>query len=145
VQQVTAEKGAGTSLLGKRCGDVAKMASARIRGGLPGKLRKLKDCRVTAGYGVHFVDRQFVDAQIANFIGQLGHIIHLFLKGAIPSQLMLAGVRGAVRLRCDTYHAAEAAGLAGILRPAPHARANPASPASFLESWRGYLAKEAAN
>jgi hypothetical protein len=66
-----------SSLLGKRCSDVAKMASARIRGGLSGKRRKLKDCRATADDGVHFFDRQFVGAQIADFIVQLGHIIHL--------------------------------------------------------------------
>jgi len=48
------------------------MASALIHGDCPDKLGKLKDRGVTAGYGVHFFDRQ---GAVAGLVGIEGGVV----------------------------------------------------------------------
>jgi hypothetical protein len=54
---------------------------------------------------VHLVE--VVRVQFADFVVQLGHLNPLlFAGGAIPSHLVITGVREAVGLRCDERHTA---------------------------------------
>jgi hypothetical protein len=91
----------------QRAGGIAAGSSV---GGM--KSREVREVEPSAAHGAEFVGVQFVNIVFH---------VHLLpcLGRAIPSQLVVAGVRGAVRLRCDLRHSSKQAGReTDIVRPA---------------------------